>query len=235
MQISDPLIKGIIHKRYKRFLADVELEDGQIVTVHVPNTGPMTSCWEKNWPVLISKSSNKKRKLPFTLEWTHSGESWIGVNTHRANRIVEEALLANQIAPFKDYGNIKAEEKYEDGRIDFFLSEHNEKPDCFIEVKNVTLKSLDCADLALFPDTVTTRGLKHLKLLERIVTEDKRAAMIYLVNREDVTKFSPAAQIDPNYANALTQAHKCGVEVYAYQVKITPPQCRIVKELPVLL
>lgn len=218
MKFEKPIYEGIIKDRYKRFLSDITLKNGEFVHAHVPNTGSMKNCWDKGWKVLVTYHDDPKRKMQYTLEATHNGKSWIGVNTARTNKIVKEAIELNLIKELKGYKHLKPEAKILDSRIDFFLSEHKSKADCYVEVKNVTLNE---GSLALFPDSVSTRGQKHLKDLIQLKAKGLRACMLYLINRSDVTLFSPASSIDPEYARLLKEAKKVGVEILAYQTKIT--------------
>lgn len=210
-----PLQEGILLNRYKRFLADVVLDDKTHVA-HVPNTGSMTSCWEPNWKCALSVSNNPKRKLAHTLELTHNGESWIGVNTGNANKLVQEWLQNKLLPPFAQYSTITPEKKIFDSRIDFYLEEED-LPACYIEVKSVTLKR---DGMAQFPDAVSTRGQKHLKDLIEIKKSGLRAAMVYVVQREDVEVMGPAHAIDPQYGKFLKEAVLAGVEIFVYQCKI---------------
>lgn len=229
MKFETKVIKGRIQKRYKRFLSDIILNNGEFVHAHVPNTGSMTNCWGENWNVLLTYHDDPKRKMKYTLECTHNGTSWIGVNTSRTNKIVKEALELGLIKELKGYPEIKPEKKYgEKSRIDFFLSGHKTKEDCYVEVKNVTLNE---GTKALFPDAVSTRGQKHLRELMQIKSEGLRACMLYLINRGDTTSFSPAQDIDPEYARLLKEAKKAGVEVLAYQTEITDKEIKLAKKV----
>ncbi len=184
---------GIIHKRYKRFLSDIEI-DGEIINAHVPNTGSMKECWAPEWKCLVTHADDPKRKLQYTLEMTHNGNTWICVNTGMTNKLVHEALEnEGVIKELQDYQTIKPEQKYKASRIDFFLSD-GEKEDCFVEVKNVTL--ID-GDQATFPDAVSTRGQKHLKDLMEIKASGLRACMLYVINREDATSFRASGRYRP--------------------------------------
>lgn len=218
MKFSHPTQTATILKRYKRFLSDIKLDSGEEVVAHVPNTGSMTTCWEENWKVLISQNDDPKRKLKYTLELTHNGHSWICVNTGMTNKLVKEALESDVIEEFIGYTEIKAEKKVKDSRIDFFLSGHPTKKDAYIEVKNVTLKGE--GNEVLFPDSVSTRGQKHLKDLMELKKEGFRSCMLYVVNREDGEIFKPAGHIDPTYAKLLKEAKDAGVEVLAYKAKL---------------
>jgi len=222
---------GTIQKRYKRFLSDITLDDGEQINAHVPNTGSMTQCWGEDWKVLVTKSDNPKRKLAYTLELTNNGHTWISVNTSRTNKLVHEALEGSKIKELLGYKSIRAEKKIFDSRLDFFLSEHDNKADAYLEVKNATLT--DNEGTCLFPDSVSTRGQKHLIDLMKIKETGTRAIMLYVVNREDVDSFSPASQIDPEYARLLKEAAKKGVEVLAYQSKINDKEIYIDKKIKV--
>lgn len=228
MQFKSPLIEATIRKRYKRFLADIELKSGQTICAHVPNTGSMKSCWEPGQKAYITHTDDPKRKLKYTLELTHNGESFIALNTSATNKIVKEALEQKVIPELIDYTSIRPEQKILDSRIDFLLLKHSTKT--YVEVKNVTLKGEN--QIALFPDAVTTRGQKHLKDLIKIKQLGHRAVMLYLINRQDVTHFAPAREIDPVYADLLKKAHCLGVEVLPYQTKITTDSITIDKKLP---
>jgi sugar fermentation stimulation protein A len=216
MKWPTPLIEARILKRYKRFLADVEI-DGEITTAHVPNTGSMTSCWAPNEKCALSKSDNPNRKMPYTLELTHNSHSWIGVNTANANRLVKEWLGQELIEEFAGYRKIIPEKKIGDSRIDFYLEDHPTLPPCYIEVKSVTLK-LD--GKAQFPDAVSERALKHLGELIELKSAGFRAFMLFVVQREDVESFSPAASIHGAYAQGLKEAQEKGVEILVYQCKM---------------
>lgn len=216
MKFEYPTVKGTMIKRYKRFLADIKLEDQSIITAHVPNTGSMTGCWEPNWPCLLSLVDNPKRKLKYTLEMTHNGKSWIGVNTARTNKIVLEALKMNHISELKNYQDILSEVKYGESRLDFCLSSGNKKT--FIEVKNVTLLK---DGQYQFPDAVTTRGQKHLLELTKIAKQKNHfAVMLYLVQRQDGKTFAPAKDIDPMYGELLKKASLNKVKILAYDCKM---------------
>ena len=228
MEFEQKLLRAKIVKRYKRFLSDLELESGELIHAHVPNTGSMKTCWEAGWYAYISKSNDPKRKLPYTWELTDNGESLICVNTNLPNRIVKEALELKQIPELAVYSNVKPEQKVLDSRIDFFLTEDGQ-PDAYVEVKNVTLKGE--GKKALFPDAVSTRGQKHLKDLIQLKEQGHRSIMLYLINRSDVNCFEPARDIDPEYANLLNQACEAGVEILPYQTKLSPQEIKIHQKL----
>lgn len=173
--------------------------------------------------VILSISDNPKRKLPYTLELVRVGKIWICVNTLVPNRLVKEALHGKLIPELVEYSSIKPESKWgENTRFDFLLKEDSRL--CYVEVKNVTLEE---NGIALFPDAVTERGRKHLRELEKVVASGHRAVMLFLVNRGDCSRFKPAANIDPKYTVALTQAYSAGVEILVYRTKINPPAIEI--------
>ncbi len=224
------LVEGTLIKRYKRFLADVRLEDGSIVTAHCPNTGAMTGCAEQGWEVWLSPSNNPKRKLPFTWELVKNDLGhFIGVNTHKANALVKEALELKKITSLAEYQRIQSEVKFgqENSRIDFLLSA-NGQVDCYLEVKSVTL-SVD--GLGLFPDAKTLRGQKHLRELQEIAKQGKRAVLLFCVQHTGIESVSVAEGIDSDYAKALLQAIDSGVEVLCYRCAIEPNKIDIDRQL----
>lgn len=223
MILPEPLIPGKLIQRYKRFLADIEIETGETITVHCANPGSMMGLLKKGNQVLLSKSKNPKRKLPFSWELIQIGDTWVVVNTANTNRVIHEALLNNQIPELAGYSEIRPEAVWgAHTRFDFLL--HNENELCFVEVKNVTLAK---NKIALFPDSITKRGTKHLDELMKVVQAGHRAVMCFLISREDCELFKPAAHIDLVYAESLKKAHKSGVEVLVYKAKITPPQIMV--------
>lgn len=229
MNYSSPTFKGKILKRYKRFLADIELSEdtpinkkGDIIVAHTANTGSMKTCWGENWDVLVSYHDNPKRKLKYSLELTHNSETWIGVNTALPNKLAVEAIENGVIKELQGYQTIKPEEKVGKSRIDIFLysgDKSSPTEQCYVEVKNVTL--LGDNKRALFPDSVSERGQKHLLELTELKRQGIRACMLYIVQREDVDSFSPASEIDPKYSELLKKAHEQGVEVLVYQCKLS--------------
>lgn len=231
MKWPTPLIEARILKRYKRFLSDIEVGD-QIIHAHVPNTGSMQTCWGPNWKCALSLSSNPDRKMPYTLEMTHNGESWIGVNTANANKLAKEWLIGGQIPELSGYQTVVPEKKIGESRVDFYLENHPTLPPCYVEVKNVTLK---LEGQAQFPDAVTERGQKHLRELMEIKKSGLRAAMLFVVQREDVSVFTPASSIDPEYASLLKEAGKSGVEILAYQCRMDLKEISLGIALPIEL
>ena len=226
----EKLIKGKLIKRYKRFLADIILEDGQEITAHVPNSGAMTSCIEPNCDVWVTFHDNPKRKLKYTLELTKMAENLICTNTGVANKIAIEAVENGFIKELQGYSYLKPEQKYgQNSRIDILLENENEK--CYVEVKSVSLK-ID--DYLAFPDAVTSRGTKHLNELYDMVKQGHRAVMLYVVQRTDNLPFKLACQIDKKYCEAFKEVTKKGVEVLVYQSSINFENIVINKRLKLL-
>jgi sugar fermentation stimulation protein A len=228
--LPSPLLEGRLLRRYKRFLADVELADGRLVTAHTPNTGSMLQCAVPGHRVLVSVAGNPLRKLGFTLELIEVNGFWVDTHTHRTNRVVEEGLRNGAIAELSGC-RITPESRYHDSRIDFLLERSGEKT--LVEVKNVTLT--DAAGVACFPDAVTVRGQKHLRELMRASTEGYRSVIFFLVQRGEATAFAPADAIDPEYGRLLRQAAKADVEVLAYKSVVSPEENRVGDRIPVLL
>lgn len=227
-----PLIPGRLIKRYKRFLADVELDAGGVVTAHCPNSGSMLGCNHPGSPVLLSRSPNTNRKLAYTWELVQIGGFWIGLNTMLPNRLAEEAIQDGTIAELQGYARLRREVPYgsERSRIDILLE--GETSRCYVEVKNVTLVE---NSLALFPDAVTERGQKHLRELMEVVRQGDRAVLLFTVQRGDGHAVSPADRIDPAYGRLLREAALNGVELLAYRAEVRPEEIRLTKRLPVLL
>jgi sugar fermentation stimulation protein A len=228
MVFQEKLIHGTLIKRYKRFLADIKLDNGEIVTAHCTNSGSMKSCLENGAEVYLSPVNDPKRKTRFTWEMIKINGDWVGINTGNPNKIAFEAISKGEIPGLENYTTVKREVKFGDSRFDVFAE--NDLEQCFVEVKNVTLKD---GKYALFPDAVTTRGQKHLKTLIEVKKQGMRAVMLYIVQRTDVEFFAPAAEIDSNYADALKEAVSAGVEVFAMQAKVTSVKIELVKNLPV--
>lgn len=225
MRLPTPLVKARLLKRYKRFLADVELESGETITAHVANPGGMIGVSDPGATVWLSRSADPKRKLPYSWELIEIGagakRAMVGVNTAHPNRIVEEALRARALPAFAAYETVRREVKYgEKSRIDFLLEEDGAPP-CYVEVKNVHLSRTP--GLAEFPDAVTTRGAKHLRELSAMIAQGARAAMLYLVQRDDCDRFALASDLDPAYTQAFGAARAAGVEAYAYACDFSDP------------
>ncbi|PSR18972.1 DNA/RNA nuclease SfsA [filamentous cyanobacterium CCP3] len=223
-----PLIEGTLLRRYKRFFADIELETGEVITAHCPNTGPMTGVCHLDGRVLVSHSADPKRKLAYTWELAEVRDTvptWAGVNTALPNRVVKSLLEARQIPELGEYSAIRPEVRYGgDGksRIDFVISGEDNQIPTYIEVKNTTWAK---GTLALFPDTVTTRGQKHLKELAALIPQ-AQAVMLYFINRSDCTDFAPGDEADPTYGVLLREAMLKGVKVLPCRFEITPAGIR---------
>lgn len=230
MKLPTPLIEARLLRRYQRFLADVELKDGTVVTAHTPNTGSMKQCAVPGHEVLISESENPARKLKYTLELIRVNGHWVDTHTHRTNRVVEEALRNGSIAGLDGYA-VTPEYRFGASRIDFHLEKGSEK--VLLEVKNVTL----CCepDLACFPDAVTTRGQKHLRELLAARQQGYRAVIFFLVQRGEAEAFTPADEIDPEYGRLLREVAGEGVEVLACKSVVTPEENRVGERIPVIL
>ncbi len=233
MDFSQPLIPAQLQKRYKRFLADVRLEDGTELTVHVPNTGSLLGCAQPGLQVWLSDSGNLERKYRFTWEQVSVGPARVGINTHRANALVGEALDSGLLPMLSGYDGRRAEVRYgeENSRIDWLLT-HPGRPDCFVEVKNVT--AAVTAGVALFPDAVSTRGTKHLREMMRQVAEGRRAVLVFCVQRDDVTEVQPADGIDPEYGRTLREALAAGVEAVACRATLTDRKILLTHLIPII-
>ncbi|MDN3378440.1 MULTISPECIES: DNA/RNA nuclease SfsA [unclassified Pseudoalteromonas] len=225
MKFAKPLQQAILIKRYKRFLADLRLVDGTEFTAHCANTGKMTGCAEPQFNAFYSTSDNTKRKYPHSLELTQNQfQHLICVNTAMANKVVEEAIQTNIISELSGYQQLQSEVKYgqENSRIDFLLSDTS-CPNCYVEVKSVTLLSQDSPTTGqgYFPDAQTLRGQKHIRELIEMVEQGHRAVLLFAVLHEGITQVSAAKHIDEKYAQLLTEAIAKGVEVLAYKAKIS--------------
>ena len=205
------LVPGVILKRYKRFLADVELADGSITTAHCTNTGTMASCWEPGDPVLLLESPNPERKLRFTWLACQRAGTWVGVDTGMPNRVVAEAARQDRLPGLPGLRDVRTEQKYGDerSRIDVLALDAQGRR-VYIEVKNTTLK---VGTAARFPDAVTLRGAKHLRELRAMVRLGHRAALVFFIQRADVSSFDAARAIDPAYAEELDRAAADGVVI----------------------
>lgn len=235
MQFSTPLEQGRLIRRYKRFLADVVTDAGEHLCIHCPNTGSMLNCMGEGARVWFQRNSDPKRKLPGTWELVETPQGRLAcVNTARANRLVEEALLAGVIGELNGFTALKREVAYglENSRVDFRL-DYPTGP-AFVEVKSVTLGFADTA-VAAFPDAVTDRGARHLRELAVLARQGMRAVQLYCVNLTGIEAVRPAGEIDPRYAAALRNAVAAGVEVLAYGVELSPEEIRLVRPLPVIL
>lgn len=227
MKFEKPLTHGRLIKRYKRFLADVKLDDGRVVTAHCTNSGSMKSALEEGAPVYLTPVDDPNRKTRFTWEMIWLNDHWVGINTNHPNQIAYEAIKNGDIARLKGYQRVRREVTWQGSRFDIYAENDREK--CFVEVKNVTMKA---GKYALFPDAVTKRGKKHLDTLVKVKQEGMRAVMLYVVQRMDVEVFGPAADIDPDYARSLQEAYKQGVEIIPVQTRVSPEEIEIAGEMP---
>lgn len=229
MDFPSPLLRGRLVRRYKRFLADVILDDGTEITAHCPNPGAMLGLNAPGLPAWVSRSDNPRRKLAHTLELVEVAGSLVGVNTMHPNRLVAEALAAGAIPELAGYA-ARPEVKYgAASRVDFLLTAPG-RPDCFLEVKNCHLSR--GGGLAEFPDCVAARSLKHLVELSREVAAGRRAVMLFVIQRTDCHRFDTAADLDPAYAKGLTAAAAAGVEVLCYDCDIELNAVRLARSVP---
>lgn len=234
MKFTPALQHATLIQRYKRFLADVVTPEGEHLTLHCPNTGAMTGCATPGDKVWYSTSDNPKRKYAHTWEITETQQgAFICINTQRANPLVKEAIDAGLIPELMGYSAIKGEVKYgeEGSRIDFML-QADDRPECYIEVKSVTLAD---RDNGYFPDAVTLRGQKHLRELMSVAAAGKRAVLLFAVLHSAIERFSPARHIDPKYAQLLNEAQKQGVEVFAYKAELSADNMTLKSTLPIVL
>ncbi|OZB12352.1 MAG: sugar fermentation stimulation protein SfsA [Marinobacter sp. 34-60-7] len=220
MDFPKPLIEGRLIRRYKRFLADVRLPDGEEVTAHCPNTGSMLGCQPENGRVWLSRSTNPKRKLLYTWELVETAPGQLAcVNTARPNAQAREAIETGRVAELAGYPVVQSEVRYgsENSRIDLRLGGHAQLPDAWVEVKNVTLAE---QGQGYFPDAVTTRGQKHLRELMAQVSAGDRAVLFFVVNHTGIETVRPADHIDPHYGTLLREAYSAGVEVLAFRAEL---------------
>ncbi len=239
MTFDPPLQRGVLLRRYKRFLADVRLDDGTEVTAHCTNTGRMTGCSEPGSEVMLSYTplsadGRTPRKLPFTLRLIRAGRTWVSVDTSIPNRVVADALRRRRIPELAEYDTVRTEVRFGvdlRSRIDVLLSDSSAAlPDCYVEVKNVTLRGPGRA--ALFPDAVSERGLKHLRELSHVVAEGYRGVLLPFVARADCDHFDAAADIDPAWAAGLTEAAAAGVEIMPWRARIGRRGVHLATALP---
>jgi sugar fermentation stimulation protein A len=230
MNFPHPLVPARLRRRYKRFLADVEMTDGRTVTVHCPNPGSMLGLDMPGAEVWLSPAASPRRKLPYTWELIRVGDGLVGINTGHPNALAEEAIRQNRIPELAGYERWRREVNYGvNSRIDL-LCERDGRPACYVEVKNVHLKRSEAAE---FPDCVTARGAKHLRELTAMVAAGHRAVMLYIVQRADCRRFSIAADIDPDYAAGLKQAMQAGVEAICYSCRIDIAGISVAGPLPI--
>jgi sugar fermentation stimulation protein A len=232
MLLPQPMLRGVLTSRYKRFFADVALDDGRSLTAHCPNPGSMLGMNAPGSVVWVSRSDDPKRKLAHTLELVEVDGALIGVNTMLPNRLVAEALAAGAIPELAGYASVRREVKYgENSRVDFLL-EAAARPTCWVEVKSVTLSRQ--GGLAEWPDCVSARGARHVAELEAVVAKGDRAVVLFLVQRNDCVRFALAADLDPAFSRALAQATAGGVEVLVYGCEVGPRRIGIAGRIPLI-
>jgi len=230
MLLPSNMQTGRLIRRYKRFLADVELDDGSVVTAHTPNSGSMMGCAVPGSRAVLSRSDSPSRKYPLTWELVQVNGVWIGINTGYPPKLVKEGIENGTVEELQGYPVIRSEVACGASRIDLLL-EGGPSP-CWVEVKNVTLVE---DGSALFPDAVTTRGQRHLRELLHRVGKGERGVIFYVVQRGDAEAMAPADRIDPEYGRLLREVVAQGVEALAYRAIVSPTEIRLVKRLPVLL
>ncbi len=231
MKIPQPIEYGMLIKRYKRFLADIKLDNGKFIIAHCPNSGSLKSCNIPGNKVVVSTNDNPARKLRYTWEQIQVADHWVGINTQYPNKLVWEGIKSGTIKELQNYTNFKPEVKIGNGnRIDLRLDGPQGR--CYIEVKNVTFVE---NNRAMFPDAVTKRGQKHLIELSKISQSRQRAVLFFVVQREDGQSVTPADGIDPEFGKILRQVVLEGVEAIAYQASVTPKEILITNRVPVIL
>ena len=233
MKFPRALVRGRLIRRYKRFLADIQLDGAGIITAAVPNTGSMMGCCEAGNRVWLSESDSATRKYRHTWELVQVGRVMIGINTGRPNAIVAEAITDGTIGELGGYESLRREVRYgeEASRVDLVLESTGREP-CYVEVKNVTAAA--SRGIALFPDSVSERGSRHLRELMRLRAQGLRPVQLYCVQRGDVNEVRPADGIDYEYGQTLREAISAGVEVLAYRARVTPREIRLAERIPVV-
>lgn len=230
MKFTSPLARGTLVQRYKRFFADVALDDGGEITAHCPNPGAMLGLNAPGLRAWVSRSEDPKRKLARTLELVEADGGLVGINTMHPNRLVAEALAADGLAELVGYSSHRREVRYgERSRVDFLL-EAPARPRCWLEVKNCHL--MRTPELAEFPDCVAARSLKHLRELQAMVAEGDRAVVLFVVQRTDCAAFAACRELDPAFAKGLDQAADAGVEVLIYACDLSVDEIRIARPIP---
>lgn len=232
MQFDPPLIPATFLQRYKRFFADFELANGEVVTAACANTGRMTGLLNVGAKALIQPADNPKRKLKWDWRVVEADGTWVGCHTAIPNALGFAAVCAGEIPELKDYATVEQEKKYgqENSRIDLLLTDPS-RPPCYVEIKNVHM--MTTPGIACFPDAVTARGLKHLRELAAEVAQGHRAVMLYIVQRGDCQRFTTAATVDPAYAQGLKQAHDAGVEILAYSCHVSTTEITLADRLEI--
>lgn len=231
MKFPNPLQKGKLVKRYKRFLTDVELDSGERVTAHCANPGAMLGLTSPGLEVWLSLATNTNRKLRYTWELVRIGKVLVGINTGHPNTLVTEAIDSGLISELQGYKTAQREVKYgTNSRIDILLQNCDQR--CYVEIKNVHLSRQP--GLAEFPDSITARGTKHLKEMAKMISEGNRAVMVYVIQRNDCNFFSISSDIDITYSRNLALARDIGVEAIAYSCRISPREIMIERSIPIV-
>ena len=226
------LVEGTLVRRYKRFLADVELPGGEVITAHCPNTGAMTGCAEPGWRVWLSRSSSSRRKYPLTWELVETDKGMACIHSARANAVVREAFTAGLIPGFEESRDLRSEVKYGEGsRADLVLA--SDAGQVFVEIKSVTL----CREngIGVFPDAVSDRARRHVRELQAVRQETTRALLFFCVFHEGIRHVSAAGDIDPGYRQALSEAIAEGLEVYAWRASVSTGGIELSQPLPFTL
>jgi sugar fermentation stimulation protein A len=232
MRFSVPLTEGRLERRYKRFLADVAFVGGPVETVHCANPGAMTGLAEPGMRVFLSRSDKPSRKLPWSWELVAADAALIGINTGHPNRLAAEAIAAGRVPELAGYTNIRREVRYGTAsRIDLVLTADG-RPDAYVEIKNAHLSRKP--GLAEFPDSVTARGTRHLAELAKVAASGRRAALLYIVQRNDADRFALARDIDPAYAAACDLARAAGVEMLAYACDLSLDEIVVSRAVPIV-
>lgn len=232
MRIELPTLEGRFLRRYKRFFVDIELDGGEIVVAHCPNTGSLAGCLVEGAPVVLRDTQDDARKLRYVFQAIRVGKSWVNVDTSLPNAVVFDATERGAIPELVGYARVEREKKYgEASRIDLLLTGARGEL-CYVEVKNTTYAE---GSVAMFPDAVTERGLKHLEELGNMVEAGHRAVQFFFVSRSDTSSFAPAERIDPKYAAGLRRAARRGVELLAYDTTVTPRRIELRRRLDVHL
>ncbi len=226
------LVPGRLVRRYKRFLADVRLDDGTVVLAHCPNSGSLKSCLKPGARVYLSENDNPNRRTKYTWQMIRIGRTWVGINTLIPNYLVAQAAAKRALPLFHGAVAVRREVPYgQNSRVDLVVDLEG-GDQLYVEVKNVSLVE---GDAALFPDAVTTRGTKHLRELIRVNRQqNRRAAMVYLIQRTDADRFGPAAEIDPEYTRWYYRAREAGVTMVAVQARVSPRRVCLFREIPLL-
>lgn len=233
MQFTTSLLRGTLIRRYKRFLADVTLPDGQTVIAHCPNTGAMTGCAEPGYTVWLSQSDNPKRKLPYTWELAQDfDDNFIGINTHNANKLVAEALNNKSLDAFNQVEKVKREVTPPGAASRFDFAFERQGKTEYMEVKSVTLNE---AGAGFFPDAVTTRGQRHCRELAELAARGVPTTLAFCVQHTGIKSVSVASHIDPQYAEAVLEAHRNGVNIVAFGCLINQQKVEINQSLPVIV